>query len=260
MQKFCIIMSKMPKDIEAIILVGGKGTRLQSTVSNLPKPMASVLNRPFLEWLLLSLYRQKVRRVCLSTGYMGEVIKQYFGTGQRFGMELRYGRDPHPLGTAGAVLHAMKHIQGDRFLVLNGDSYCRFDVTMLFNHHISTGAKATIWLIETEDSGRYGLVDVDAEGAVMGFHEKKPELQPGLINAGIYLFERSLTASIPKGRPVSLETEIFPTLAGCGLYAVVGNGPFLDIGTEKSYLAADSALETEFATLEQEANKGGKRP
>lgn len=234
---------------EAVILMGGKGTRLQSVVNDRPKPMAEVVGRPFVEWLLLALCAQGVKRVVLCTGYMGDVIESHLGSGTRLGIDIVYMRDPLPLGTGGAIRHALDQVQSERFLALNGDSYCRFDGKLLQNFHRAHHAQATIWLVPSADSRRYGSVEVDEQGAVLAFHEKSPELHIGIISAGVYMLERAAVLAIPKGRTTSLETEFFPALIGRGLYGVVGKGPFIDIGTPESYQAASHILQEEFKGL-----------
>jgi len=225
--------------IDALILAGGRGTRLRSVVTDRPKPMASVSGRPFLEWLLLSLRAQGVYRVILCTGYMSEMVEAHFGNGHSLDMAVQYSRDPAPLGTAGAVRHALGQVGGDRFLVLNGDSYCRIDLKRLAKVHSNQRASATLWLVRVDDCRRYGSVVIGEDGAVQAFQEKLPEKRVGLINAGVYLLERQVAEAIPEGRAVSLETEFFPQLIGRGLYGVVGEGPFLDIGTPETYAIAD---------------------
>ena len=226
-------------DIDAIILVGGKGTRLQSVVNDRPKPMAEVAGRPFVEWLLLGLRAQGVRRTVFCTGYMSEVIEAHFRDGRQWDMDVVYSRDPVPLGTAGAVRCALSQVCSDRFLVMNGDSYCPVDVRRLEDAHITYGACATLWLMRVDDCSRYGSVEIGMDGVVRAFQEKSPNKRSGLINAGIYLLAREVVEAIPQGRAVSLETEFFPQLIGHGLYAVVGEGPFLDIGTPEAYAMAE---------------------
>lgn len=226
------------KHYEAIILVGGKGTRLKNVVTDRPKPMAEVAGRPFLERLLLALHSEGIRRVILCTGHMGEMVEAYFGDGGRWDMEMEYSRDPIPLGTAGAARHALSRIQGDRCLVLNGDSFCRFDISRLLATHLKRQAGATLWLVQMDDCRRYGTVILNENDAVSAFVEKESSSRAGLINAGIYLVEREIMAGIPEGRSVSWETEVFPQMIGKGLYAVEGTGPFLDIGTPESYAMA----------------------
>jgi len=233
---------RQPRVSEAVILVGGKGTRLQSVVKDRPKPMAKVAGRPFVEWLLLLLRAQDVRRVVFCTGYMAEAIEAHFGDGRQWNMELVYSCEPVLLGTAGAVRYALTQLHSDRFLVLNGDSYCHVDTKRLEAVHMASGARATLWLVKVDDCSRYGSVEIGQDGAVRAFHEKRSERRAGIINAGVYMLERELVNTISEGRTVSLETEFFPTLIGHGLYAVVGDSPLLDIGTPEAYATAESFL------------------
>ena len=122
-------------DIEAVVLVGGKGTRLKSVVSDRPKPMAEIAGKPFLEWILLGLQDRGVIRVVLCSGYMPEFIEDYFGDGTDLEMQVSYSVDPYPLGTGGAVLRALEHVSNTPILVLNGDSYCDFDIEYLKGMH-----------------------------------------------------------------------------------------------------------------------------
>jgi NDP-sugar pyrophosphorylase family protein len=223
----------------AIILAGGKGSRLREVVSDRPKPMAEVAGRPFLEWLLLALRAQGLRRVVLATGYQAEMIEEYFGDGARWGLDVQYAREHAPLGTGGAARGALGSASGGRLLVLNGDSFCPFDLGQLAQAHTRARACATLWLVAVDDCSRYGTVDVSADRQVVAFREKSSAGGAGLISAGVYLFERSTLEEIAPDRPVSLETEVFPSLIGRGLYAVVGRGPFLDIGTPESYALAE---------------------
>ena len=224
--------------VEALILVGGKGTRLASAVKDRPKPMAEVAGRPFMERLLLVLRAEGIRRVILCTGHLGEMVEAYFGDGSRWDMELEYSHEPMPLGTAGAARHALNRIRGERCLVLNGDSFCRIDFNHLLNTHLKRQARATLWLVPMDGCRRYGTVVVGANDTITSFREKTAVARAGLINAGIYLVERETIAGIPEGRAVSWETDVFPSMIGRGLCAVAGTGPFLDIGTPESFAEA----------------------
>ncbi len=228
--------------MDAMVLAGGKGTRLQTVVSDRPKPMAEVAGRPFVEWLLLALRAQGVRRAVLATGYKGEMVEAYFGDGARLGLEVAYAHETVPLGTGGAARHALEQVKTDHMLVLNGDSFCSFDVRHLVEAHHRARAAVTLWLVPMDDCRRYGAVDVADDGQVRSFHEKSAELGAGLINVGVYLFDRRTLEDIPTGRAVSLEHDTFPALIGHGLCATVGEGPFLDIGTPESYASAERFL------------------
>jgi NDP-sugar pyrophosphorylase family protein len=232
--------------MEALVLAGGFGSRLKSLLPDAPKPMAEVAGKPFLEWLLLYARKQGVRRVVLCTGYRAEVIESYFGDGRALGLEIRYSLESSPLGTGGALRNALSLVREDCVLAFNADSYCRYSLADMLAAHARNRAAATMWLVPVEDCGRYGSVHVGKSGSVVSFSEKNAETGHGLINAGIYLLEKSLIAGIPEGRNVSLEREIFPTEVSRGLFAVAGRGPFIDIGTPESFARA-----TEFMSAEQ---------
>ena len=235
-------MTNTQETMEAAILVGGKGTRLQSVVSDRPKPMAEVAGKPFLEWILAGLRDRGVTRVVLCSGYMPEFIEGYFGDGSDLDMRLSYSVDPYPLGTGGAIRYSLEYISGPRLLALNGDSYCDFDIDTLIEKHIANSAAATIWTTTVEDSHRFGSIDVAKDDSVTAFREKQSSRGPGIVNAGIYLIERDVVNEIPENMAVSLETEVFPGLVGNGLYSANGDAPFLDIGTPESFAMAEEFL------------------
>ena len=232
---------------EAVILVGGKGTRLREVVSDRPKPMADVAGRPFVEWLVLALQLQGVRRVILSTGYQGEAFERHFASGQMRGVEVVCVCEPEPLGTGGGARHALGQAHSTRLLVLNGDSYCPVDILQLQAVHERRSARATMWLAAVGDCRRFGRVVPGPADSVTGFHEKSDRPGPGLVNAGVYLFERSVLEAIPPGVAVSLEADVLPALAAKGLCGVVGSGPLIDIGIPESYWQAQAS----FAALAQ---------
>lgn len=229
---------------DAVILVGGKGTRLQSVVSGRPKPMAEVAGRPFVEWLVLMLRAQGVQRIVFCLGYLGEVVETHFGNGRRWNIQIAYSRETVLLGTAGAVRQALEQVHSDRFVTLNGDSYCGMDLARLERAHLDRAARATLWLTHVNDCGRYGSVEIDTDGLVQSFREKSTRNYPGFISAGVYLLEREVVEAIPPGHIVSIETEIFPSMIGRGLYSVIGDSAFLDIGTPEAYATASQFFAT----------------
>ena len=238
-------------DIEAIILAGGKGTRLKRVLDDCPKPMAIIGGKPFIEWILLMLRRQGIQRVVMCTGHLSETVESYFGDGRSIGMEVAFAGDPFPLGTGGAVRNALGKTRSNHILVLNGDSYLRVNISNFLKTHLACNARASISLVQVEDSRRYGSVKVNKDRKVLAFLEKSPRKQPGLINAGIYLLERNVVKEIPEGKMISLEREIFPDLIGKGLYGVLCSGSFIDIGTPESFHAAVNILKDEFEYLSQ---------
>ena len=222
-------------------------------ISDRPKAMAQVAGRPFLEWLLLSLLRNGVARVTLCTGYMSGLIKDHFGDGTQLGMRIAYSQEAAPLGTGGAVRAAAEERPARRYLVLNGDSYCAFDLPKFVTEHKAKNARASLWLTQVRDSLMYGRVGLGYGMSIESFAEKSPVGGPALVNAGVYLLEAEVVHGIEAGRPVSLEREVLPGLVGKGLYGVPGNGPFIDIGTPSSYIQAEDLLREELSRLESES-------
>jgi NDP-sugar pyrophosphorylase family protein len=232
-------------NIDAVILAGGKGTRLKSVVNDRPKPMAEVAGRPFLEWQLLYLRSLGIKRVILCTGYKGESVENHFDKKVEMGMEIMYSREDSPLGTAGAVRNALTLIGTDPFLVLNGDSFCPFDLKALLKT-LKGEIRIAMWLVKVPDSNRFGTVGLDSEGIVTQFLEKTPSRGPALINAGVYVMEKSILRDVKPGIFISLEADVFPELSVGKIAGVKGEGPFLDIGTPESYSAATKFITDHF--------------
>ncbi|MBF0245562.1 MAG: nucleotidyltransferase family protein [Planctomycetes bacterium] len=232
-------------ELPALILVGGLGTRLKSVVRDRPKPMALVAGLPFLEWLVLMLRSQGFSRIIFCTGHKAEMIRNYFGDGSRHGVRLRYSHETSPLGTGGAVRLALEMERARNFIVLNGDSFLRSDFNELASYHLHKKASSTMFLVSMQDRGRYGAVEVDDLGAVQSFSEKIPGSRAGLINAGVYCFDRRVFTALPLHRPCSLEKEILPGLIGKGLHALVSDGQFIDIGTPQSYAGVPNFFKDE---------------
>jgi D-glycero-alpha-D-manno-heptose 1-phosphate guanylyltransferase len=223
---------------QALILAGGAGTRLQSVVSDVPKPMARVRGRPFLEYLVAQVVRAGVEEVVLLVGYLGDVIERHFGDGARFGVRISYSREREPLGTGGALKLAEAQLIGDRWLVLNGDSIFDISLGELIARHIDHPAAATLALAHVPDSSRYGSVTVAADGTVTAFVEKSDTAAPDRINGGLYMIERSVLQRIPVDRPASFEREVLPQLVGRGLRGEQFDGYFIDIGVPADYARA----------------------
>lgn len=230
------------KNIKAAILAGGLGSRLRSVVSDRPKVMAEIGGRPFLEYLLHKLEKAGISQVVLCTGHMGERIRDTFGDahGQ---LGLYYSCEMVPLGTGGALRYALNLLDSESVLVMNGDSYCDADLNAFWEFHQSKGAKATLLLVKSADrGGRYGHVRINSKGQVVSFDEKSEHAAAGWINAGIYLLKKELILSIPEGKRVSLEEEMFPPLIGMGLYGFQSDGLFIDIGVPEDYSRAEQIM------------------
>jgi NDP-sugar pyrophosphorylase family protein len=226
------------EEISAVILAGGAGTRLRSVVADRPKSMALIHGRPFLSYLLDELSRQGLRHVVLSTGYMAGTITAEIGKTHR-GMTVEYSHEAMPLGTAGAFRLALPLLKSDPVLAMNGDSFCQADLAEFLSEHVSRKASASLVTTPLPDVERYGQVRADAAGRVTEFLEKGTFRGAGSINAGIYLLSRAFLESIPTGRMVSIEREVFPAWLGRGLYASPLERRFIDIGTPESYAAAE---------------------
>ncbi|SRR6266496_571470 len=226
------------QDIPAVLLVGGLGTRLRSVVPNAPKPLATVGDKTFLEFLVRQLRSQGIHQLVMCTGYLAEQIESQFGDGGHWDVSIAYSRELQPLGTAGAVKLAEPYLKGAaEFVVMNGDSFMEVDLDLLLQFHRERKAIVSMASRRVENSGRYGTVRVEAGGRVAGFMEKTGSEAPGIVNAGVYIFEREVLQSIPQG-PCSLEKDIFPRLLSRGVYALEQHGVFIDIGTPEDYTRA----------------------
>ena len=235
-----IVADAMMQDTQAVLLVGGMGTRLRAVVPSQPKPLASVGDRPFLELLVRQLQHQGIHRLVLSTGHLAGQIESQFGDGRSLGVEIRYSRESQPLGTAGAVKLARGYLQeAADFLVMNGDSFLEIDFRQLLRFHREHGGLVSMAVRRVQNAQRYGTVQVDAAGRVISFAEKTGSDAPGLVNAGVYVFNRGIFDYIPEG-PASLETDVFPRLLAHGVYALEQHGMFIDIGTPEDYARAQA--------------------
>jgi mannose-1-phosphate guanylyltransferase len=229
--------------VQALILVGGEGTRLRPLTTTVPKPILPLANRPFITYMIEWLAAYGVDEVVLSCMFLSGDIRRVLGEREWKGTRLHYVEEPEPRGTAGAVKYA-EAVLGERFAVLNGDILTDFDLSALWRAHEETGARGTIALIEVEDPSAYGLVLTDSDGHVTDFVEKPQHAPPGgaFINAGAYVLEREVLAPLADDRPVSFEREVFPSLVGNGLFGFRAEGYWLDIGTPERYLEATRYL------------------
>jgi mannose-1-phosphate guanylyltransferase len=238
--------------VQAIVLVGGEGTRLRPLTDDMPKPALTLVDRPFLAYMIEWLATHGVTEAVLACGFLPDALREALGDGEHAGVRLTYVAEPDRRGTAGAIRFAADALGErleERFLALNGDVLTDLDLTALVKAHEERAARATIALYPVEDSAAYGLVSVGLEGRVTEFVEKTGEPVPGEINAGAYLLERSVLDLVPPGREVSIEREVFPRLIGDGLSALRLDGYWMDIGTRERYLQASwDILEGRVAT------------
>lgn len=242
--------SQSKADTKALLLVGGLGTRLRSVVPSRPKPLASIGNRPFLELLIRQLRHQGIQRLVMCTGYLSDQIESEFGDGHEWNVTIEYSKEPSPLGTAGAIKLAAQYLRDlPYFLVLNGDSFLEVDFHQLIRFHLAHRGLVSIAVVAARDAGRYGTVQVADADRVIGFSEKTGSNAPGLVNAGVYVFSRTVLQHIPE-ETASLERTVFPHLLDHGVYAYKQNGMFIDIGTPEDYARAQGLCERlkQFAT------------
>jgi mannose-1-phosphate guanylyltransferase len=224
--------------VQAVILVGGEGTRLRPLTSLVPKPVLPLGDRPFIVHMLDWLRGHGVRDVIMACGFEPSKIRAALGDGAALGVSLRYLEEPEPRGTAGALKFAEEHLD-ERFLMLNGDVLTDIDLSEQIAQHEDTGARATLALAPVADPSAYGLVRLHDDRAVREFVEKPSadQIDTNLISAGAYVLERSVLDLIPPARNVSIEREVWPALVGNGLYGYAADGAYwLDIGTPETYL------------------------
>ncbi len=243
--------------MQAVILVGGEGTRLRPLTSTVPKPVVPLVDRPFIAFMIEWLRRHGIEDVIMSCGFLATSVRNVLGDGSAFGIRLRFVEEPDPRGTAGALKFAESMLD-ERFLMLNGDVLTDIDLTAQIAQHERTGARATLALVPVEDPTAYGLVRLTPEHAVEEFVEKPSSDQlegaggawmagqvtadrplhahTNLISAGAYVLERDVLELVPTDRNVSIEREVWPRLIGSGLYGFPSESYWLDIGTPERYL------------------------
>ncbi|MFH8349418.1 sugar phosphate nucleotidyltransferase [Streptomyces sp. NPDC018045] len=235
---------------EAILLVGGKGTRLRPLTVHTPKPMVPAAGVPFLTHQLARARAAGVEHIVLATSYLAEVFEPYFGDGSTLGLHLEYVTEDEPLGTGGAIRNVASRLHsapGDPVLIFNGDILTGLDIAALVDTHRTTGADVSLHLTKVADPRAFGLVPTDATGRVTAFLEKPQtpeEIVTDQINAGAYVFNRSVIDTIPTGRPVSVERETFPGLldSGAHLQGMVDSTYWLDLGTPHAFVRGSADL------------------
>ncbi|MFE6130841.1 sugar phosphate nucleotidyltransferase [Streptomyces sp. NPDC056437] len=235
---------------EAILLVGGKGTRLRPLTVNTPKPMVPAAGVPFLTHQLARARAAGVEHIVLATSYLAEVFEPYFGDGSSLGLHLEYVTEEEPLGTGGAIRNVAGRLRSgpdEPVLIFNGDILTGLDIGALVSTHRSSGADVSLHLTRVEDPRAFGLVPTDPSGRVTAFLEKPQtpeEIVTDQINAGAYVFRRSVIDAIPSGRPVSVERETFPDLlsSGAHLQGMVDSTYWLDLGTPQAFVRGSADL------------------
>jgi mannose-1-phosphate guanylyltransferase len=234
---------------------------LRPLTESVPKPALTLVDRPFLAYMIEWLAGHGVTEVVLACGFLPDVLRAALaGEEERAGARIRYVVEPQPLGTAGAIRFAADALGDeldDRFLALNGDVLTDLDLSALLRAHEERSARATLALHPVDDASAFGLVRSGKGGEVLEFLEKTGERHPGEINAGMYVLERSVLDLIPAGENVSIEREVFPRLVGDGLHGLLLEGYWVDIGTPERYLQASwDILEERVATRVESTDRG----
>jgi NDP-sugar pyrophosphorylase family protein len=224
------------RNIDVVILCGGKGTRLQPVISDRPKPMVEMKGRPFLDILIDYLCGYGFRRYVLCVGYMKESIKEFFTKESRRG-KIVFSDEKTLLGTGGALKNGELLIKSDPFLVLNGDSFCPLDYRDFLRFYFSKGADVSIVLNEKKAKYSYGVVAINDKARIVSFNEKVDN-KDGYVNAGVYVFNQTIFSLIPHNKVFSLENDLFPYIIDREVFGYVTKSPFMDIGTPERYQKA----------------------
>lgn len=233
--------------LEAILLVGGKGTRLRPLTIGTPKPLLPTAGVPFLAHQLAKAAAAGVTRIVMATSYRSEMFADVFGDGAAFGIEIEYVHEVEPLGTGGGIANAAAGLRGgpdDPVVVLNGDVLSGHDLRAQLDLHRKAGAAVTLHLVEVPDPARFGCVPTDEQGRVSAFLEKTPNPVSSQINAGCYVFTRRYIDAMPRGRVLSVERETFPGLIAGGevIMGYLESAYWLDVGTPEAFVRGSCDL------------------
>lgn len=232
-----------PEKIDVIVLAGGLGIRLREVVRDTPKPLAPVGGKPFLDILLDGLDGKPwVGKVILAIGYQADAFIERYRGGKGHAFPILFSVEREPLGTGGAVRLALPMTGTPEILVLNGDSFVEVDWDAFLASHRGSGLPMTMVLRGVEDASRYGRVILGTDGRVHSFEEKRSDATPGLVNAGVYLFDRRLVHDMPEGQAISLERDLMPGFLRKGVGGFVTRGKFIDIGIPESYRMAQDCI------------------
>ena len=233
-----------PSRVDAVILVGGKGTRLRPLTLSAPKPMLPTAGVPFLTHLLSRIAATGIEHVVLGTSYKAETFEQEFGDGSKFGLQIDYVVEKDPLGTGGGIANVASKLRNDTVMVFNGDVLSGADLPAMLASHTERDADLTLHLVRVSDPRAFGSVPTDADGNVLAFLEKTEDPPTDQINAGTYIFKRSVIDLIPQGREVSVEREVFPALLnrGAKVCGDVDMSYWRDMGTPEDFVRGSADL------------------
>lgn len=231
--------------VDAVVLVGGKGTRLRPLTLSAPKPMLPTAGLPFLTHLLSRIAAAGIEHVILGTSYKPAVFEAEFGDGSALGLQIEYVTEEHPLGTGGGIANVAGKLRNDTAMVFNGDVLSGADLAQLLDFHRSNRSDVTLQLVRVGDPRAFGCVPTDEEDRVVAFLEKTEDPPTDQINAGCYVFERNVIDRIPQGREVSVEREVFPALLAdgdCKIYGYVDASYWRDMGTPEDFVRGSADL------------------
>jgi NDP-sugar pyrophosphorylase family protein len=227
------------RDIDIVVLCGGKGGRLKEVSGDLPKALVRIAGRPFLDYLLEDLRGQGFRRIILSVGYQREKIRRYCLDA---GHQVEFSVEETPLGTGGAVKKTGRMIRSPSFLVMNGDSICPVDLSGFYAFHREKEGILSFVLVKPPPGQDYGVIEIDSDRRIRSFREKKECGEGMFVNAGIYCIRRDIFDHMPKEDSFSLERDLFPCLLPFKCYGFLSDSDLLDIGTPERYASAQRKL------------------
>jgi NDP-sugar pyrophosphorylase family protein len=235
--------------LDVLVIAGGLGTRIQSVLGDTPKLLAPIDGRPYLAYLLDWLWEFGAKRIVLSLGHRAQAVVDFLDRHRSSydDQTVVAVTEPRPLGTAGAIRFARANLRSDPVLVMNGDSFADADLCAFLAHHRRTKAKATLLCAEVDDAGRYGRVELDREGRILGFVEKDPDFHGrSTVSTGVYLFSAALLDEIAASSATSLEHDVFARAPSGSLNAFAGRFAFIDIGTPESLKLAERVFAAKF--------------
>jgi mannose-1-phosphate guanylyltransferase len=250
-----------PAKVDAVILVGGQGTRLRPLTLSAPKPMLPTAGLPFLTHMLSRIAAAGIEHVVLGTSYKAEVFEAEFGDGSKLGLHIEYVVEEQALGTGGGIANVAPKLRHDTVLVFNGDVLSGADLGALLACHEEHQADVTLHLVRVSDPRAFGCVPTDADGRVTAFLEKTEDPPTDQINAGCYVFRRELIDELPKGRALSVEREVFPALLAQGrkVCGYVDNTYWRDMGTPDDFVRGSADLVRGIAPSPALNGQGGER-
>ncbi|MEW5808633.1 MAG: NDP-sugar synthase [Actinomycetota bacterium] len=233
-----------PADVDAVVLVGGMGTRLRPLTLSAPKPMLPTAGLPFLTHLLSRIADAGIEHVVLGTSYKAGVFEAEFGDGSKLGLQIEYVVEDEPLGTGGGIANVASKLRHDTAVVFNGDVLSGCDLRALLDSHAETKADVTLHLVRVGDPRAFGCVPTESDGTVTAFLEKTQDPPTDQINAGCYVFKRSIIEQIPTGRALSVEREVFPRLLAEGrkVCGYVDSTYWRDMGTPEDFVRGSADL------------------